>query len=111
MGISYSGGKWDVSHEKTDHKTDYRTDHPTNLTYTTNHKHCWWTIKCKWYGCWPVRKCRSWTETHDDTAKNNENRIMNEENEKNNKENDATNKKNVWHGHRNMGRSFYCKSF
>ena len=39
MGISYSGGKWDVSHEKTDHKTDYRTDHPTNLTYTTNHKH------------------------------------------------------------------------
>ena len=82
---------WTVENEKTDYKTDHRTDHPTNLTYTVPHTSCWW--ECSWDGC--GRKCRHWTSTHPDHARNQINQRRNEVNEQKNTENTALNTKNT----------------
>ena len=82
---------WTVENEKTDYKTDHRTDHPTNLTYTVPHTSCWW--ECSWDGC--GRKCRHWTSTHPDHARNQANKNRNEVNTEKNKDNTALNLKNT----------------
>ena len=82
---------WTVENEKTDYKTDHRTDHPTDLTYTVPHTSCWW--ECSWNGC--GRRCRHWTSTHPDHARNQTNRNRNEVNTEKNKDNTALNLKNT----------------